>query len=303
MIASAPVKSEITVLNNHHQPIGPFTVEEIRQRLASGELYSSQLAHAEGLQTWIPLSEVLSYIAKRDFELSLPALPNPAPAQTPQTPGLRTYPGQAGPGNPNPTTFPAQQFPAQPSLSRVTNPQQSSPQPAASTTQINTPAHNPVPVRTIPGSNYNPLASYPSPMNNAMAFAPFFHRATAATADALILAIFFSIIHLVNWFFSLLSAFSVGPALFEMITFVVYFTLQEGGPAQATIGKQIFGLKVTSESGVPIGYGAALVRNVTKLVSSCTCCLGFLICAFTEQNKALHDFVAGTVVIETKPIR
>jgi uncharacterized RDD family membrane protein YckC len=51
---------EITVLGHDDLPIGPFTPEQIRQKLHSGEFDLDDLAFMEGLSDWTSLRQVLS---------------------------------------------------------------------------------------------------------------------------------------------------------------------------------------------------------------------------------------------------
>jgi uncharacterized RDD family membrane protein YckC len=79
---------------------------------------------------------------------------------------------------------------------------------------------------------------------------------------------------------------------------IAYFTLMEGGPRQATLGKSLLGLKVSDADGNPIGYGRALLRNIAKIVSSLILGIGYLMAAFTARKQALHDMIASTLVLK-----
>jgi uncharacterized RDD family membrane protein YckC len=69
--------SRITVLNQVNAPQGPFTREEMADKLQRGEFTLNSLAHVEGLTQWTPLRDVL---ARVDGTPPLPAAPVPAPA-------------------------------------------------------------------------------------------------------------------------------------------------------------------------------------------------------------------------------
>lgn len=79
---------------------------------------------------------------------------------------------------------------------------------------------------------------------------------------------------------------------------LAYFTIMEGGPWQATVGKRVLGLRVTDTNGEPIGYGKALVRNLAKIVSGAILLIGYIMAAFTTRKQALHDMIAGTLVVK-----
>lgn len=76
----------------------------------------------------------------------------------------------------------------------------------------------------------------------------------------------------------------------------VYFAGFESSSKQGTLGKMIFGLKVTSLSGERISFARATGRYFAKILSGLTLCIGFLMIAFTEKKQGLHDMLAGTLV-------
>jgi uncharacterized RDD family membrane protein YckC len=77
----------------------------------------------------------------------------------------------------------------------------------------------------------------------------------------------------------------------------LYFALQESSSAQATIGKRLIGLKVTNLEGQRIGLGQATGRFFGKILSGLTLLIGYAMAGFTERKQALHDILAGTLVI------
>ncbi len=77
----------------------------------------------------------------------------------------------------------------------------------------------------------------------------------------------------------------------------LYFTALESSPMQATPGKLAMNIIVTNYEFRRIGFGQANARYWGKLVSSLILCIGFLMVAFTEKKQALHDQLAGTLVI------
>src|SRR5713226_9906680 len=76
-----------------------------------------------------------------------------------------------------------------------------------------------------------------------------------------------------------------------------YFALFESSPMQATVGKYALGLYVSDLSGDPIGFWRATARYWLKMFSSLTLMVGWIIAAFTPQKQALHDLLAGTLVL------
>ncbi len=70
------------------------------------------------------------------------------------------------------------------------------------------------------------------------------------------------------------------------------------GDMQATLGKRCMGLKVTTLEGNRISLGQASGRHFAKFLSTFALFVGFLITPFTRRKQALHDMVAGTLVVE-----
>ena len=62
--------SAITILPANNVPAGPFTREQIAEKLQSGECSLDQLAFIDGLTQWTPLRDIL---AKLDASAPVPA--------------------------------------------------------------------------------------------------------------------------------------------------------------------------------------------------------------------------------------
>lgn len=77
----------------------------------------------------------------------------------------------------------------------------------------------------------------------------------------------------------------------------LYFTLFESSSKQATPGKMAIGILVTDLQGNPISFGQANGRYWGKIVSSIPLGLGFVMAGVTAKKQALHDKLAGTLVI------
>ena len=97
-------------------------------------------------------------------------------------------------------------------------------------------------------------------------------------------------------FFSSREAFGSGD-LVSLIGGWLYFTLMETSKYQATLGKQALGLKVTDVMGNPLTFGRASGRHFGKILSTITFLIGFLMAGFTPRKQALHDLMAGTLVV------
>ncbi|NOS91224.1 MAG: RDD family protein [Cyclobacteriaceae bacterium] len=86
--------------------------------------------------------------------------------------------------------------------------------------------------------------------------------------------------------------------LIGQVVNVLYFSLMESSKFQATVGKLALGLIVTDLNGGKLDFVKALIRNVSKIVSTITFLVGYLLAAFTEKKQALHDIIAGTLVVK-----
>ena len=49
--------------------------------------------------------------------------------------------------------------------------------------------------------------------------------------------------------------------------------------------------------GDPISFGRAVLRNALKTLSTLVVGVGWLMAAFTPRRQALHDLLAGTIVL------
>lgn len=89
--------------------------------------------------------------------------------------------------------------------------------------------------------------------------------------------------------------------LFTAILKWFYFTRLESLPIKATFGKKIMGIIVTDLNGNSISFARANGRHFAKQISLITLLIGFIMAAFTEKKQALHDKIAGTLVVKKKP--
>jgi uncharacterized RDD family membrane protein YckC/Tfp pilus assembly major pilin PilA len=78
---------------------------------------------------------------------------------------------------------------------------------------------------------------------------------------------------------------------------MLYFTLMESSAYQATFGKRALGIKVTDDNGRRLSFSHALGRWFAAALSY-PLYIGFLMAAFTERKRALHDMVASSLVVD-----
>jgi uncharacterized RDD family membrane protein YckC len=140
----------------------------------------------------------------------------------------------------------------------------------------------------------------------------FWIRVLAAIIDAIILRVVVSPIHMIFGglgFAGALSGMShpLGLALVGGgISFIVlifgswlYEALMESSSYQATLGKMIFGTKVTDLNGNRISFERATGRHFAKWLSAMIFFIGFIMVAFSDRKQGLHDLLAGTLVRRT----
>jgi len=77
----------------------------------------------------------------------------------------------------------------------------------------------------------------------------------------------------------------------------LYYALLESSVWQATLGKKALGLEVTDLAGTRIHFGRATGRYFARWLSAMTIGIGYIMAGFTERKQALHDILAGTLVI------
>ncbi len=85
-------------------------------------------------------------------------------------------------------------------------------------------------------------------------------------------------------------------AVLTVVASWLYEALMESSSYQATLGKMIFGMKVTDLYGNRIDFARATGRHFGKWLSGLALCIGFIMVGFTERKQGLHDLLAGTLV-------
>jgi uncharacterized RDD family membrane protein YckC len=127
-----------------------------------------------------------------------------------------------------------------------------------------------------------------------MNYGGFWIRFLAYLVDSLIVTVGFVGIMLLLGAMGLELA---GAEIIFLVLSILYWALMHSSPRQATIGKELCGLKVGGPNGERLSVPRALGREAAKIISSLTLLIGFIIAAFTRNKQALHDFVASTYVV------
>ena len=141
------------------------------------------------------------------------------------------------------------------------------------------------------------------------AYAGFWIRTCALTIDAVLVALLMLLEFLIVggiWELGLLPLTSqelgeglgaVMAVFFWVFPAWPYYAILESSKMQATVGKRIFGLRVTDLEGQPIGFVRASVRHWAKVLSHFALFMGWIMAAFTSRKQGLHDLIARTLVV------
>jgi uncharacterized RDD family membrane protein YckC len=76
-----------------------------------------------------------------------------------------------------------------------------------------------------------------------------------------------------------------------------YFIAMESSVWQATIGKRLMNIKVTDVNYSRIDTGTAVIRYVSKYLSTAILLLGYIWVLFDDRRQGWHDKLANTFVI------
>ena len=175
-----------------------------------------------------------------------------------------------------------------------------SPLPGVSASSV--PAVPPAPV---------PSAVYaPPPSVAGLRYGGFWIRVVAAIIDAIVVRVLAWPIGMVFSLGGLAGAFGGFPhgamglhllgggAVLVVVIFGswLYEAFMLSSPYQATLGKMIFGMKVTDLNGNRISFARATGRHFAKWLSTLILWIGFIMVGFTDRKQGLHDMLAGTLV-------
>jgi uncharacterized RDD family membrane protein YckC len=124
-------------------------------------------------------------------------------------------------------------------------------------------------------------------------YAGFWRRAAAYVVDSLILLI-------PSFAITLIVQDPGLGLLLEAVMWWLYSALMESGEGQATLGKKAFGIKVSDLEGRRISFVRATGRYFAKFLSGIILGVGFLLAGLTTRKQALHDMIAGCLVVRSE---
>lgn len=172
-----------------------------------------------------------------------------------------------------------------------------------------------VPAGAFPPPSAPPVAYPPAAAGSVIGYAGFWLRFVAWFIDAIILSFASTFITLPFFAASGMrdilmnhppqspeEVFAFMGSMSKLILLSIalkwlYYALLESSAWQATIGKKTLGLEVTDMAGRRISFARATGRYFGKIISGLILLIGFIMAGFTAQKQALHDMMAGCLVI------
>jgi uncharacterized RDD family membrane protein YckC len=162
----------------------------------------------------------------------------------------------------------------------------------------------------------NPASAYAAPATAYQAIAPvagvgyggFWIRVVAAIIDAIILRVVVAPVGMIFGGLGMAGMMSGIPhrglrILGGGVTIILlifgswlYEAFMESSSYQATLGKMIFGMKVTDLNGNRISFERATGRHFAKWLSTMILGIGYIMVGLTDRKQGLHDLLAGTLV-------
>lgn len=231
---------------------------------------------------------------------SRPAPPPPSPSSGwPRSPAPNGWPPQQNSWPPQQSNWPSQQNgwpPAQPESRSWPPPQNGPGWPSGPNASTRPPFAFPPPTWRRSGTSPSGTA-WANPAQSPYDFpgiepAPLGQRFGAALVDVLI------------WFLVMLIPIGLGLPLLTTLVVIGYFGLlayAEGRTGQSP-GKYVMGVRVLGwNDGVPLGVGRAIWRMVTRVFGASFYLLGWVVAVFNPGRRAVHDFLAASVVVTCPP--
>ena len=139
----------------------------------------------------------------------------------------------------------------------------------------------------------------------------FWIRVVAYIVDGILLNIVFGVLGVVMGVSLMPTSFSdmdsvdafASMGQLQLVSLVVtwlYFALMESSARGATVGKMLVGLRVVTDQGNRLSFLHATGRFFAKFISAFILCIGFIMVAFTDRKRGLHDIIASTLVVKAR---
>jgi uncharacterized RDD family membrane protein YckC len=161
-----------------------------------------------------------------------------------------------------------------------------------------TPQNSEIVTAREPGAPWLDHLAYPETYDGVT-----MRRLLAYLVDLLVIAPTVAVVAVIFWLLGVLTFGLLMPLLGVMLLAVpfCYHTALIGGTESATLGMRLFGLQVRRlDGGRPDHVLAALLTAAFYISVGFTGWLILLVVVFNARGRALHDFLCGTVVINTR---
>ncbi len=128
-------------------------------------------------------------------------------------------------------------------------------------------------------------------------YAGFWIRVVAGLLDAIILGLAAGVIAFLLSYAG--SNMSILRRVVPIFVSLLYLAALWSSPLQATLGQRMCSLRVISaEDGDGISFPRAVIRVFGRILSGLLLGIGYIMVAFTERKRGLHDMIAGTYVVK-----
>jgi len=106
------------------------------------------------------------------------------------------------------------------------------------------------------------------------------------------------------WFLVVVTLGLLGPiaALVTPVIPIAYHSLLIGGPNSATIGMRMMGIEVRRLDGGRPDLGMALMQTLLFYATLALTGLLLIVALFNDRRRCLHDWLSGTLTVNTAAI-
>ncbi|HEX4999554.1 MAG TPA: RDD family protein [Terriglobia bacterium] len=135
---------------------------------------------------------------------------------------------------------------------------------------------------------------------STLRYAGFWIRVLASFIDSIVYIIFFMSLFILAFGFDMMDEspeVAVIGAEMLLFFFAIAYEVILIGRFGRTLGKLICGIKVVTADGLPVSYPLALGRCFAKQLSQLILFIGYIMAAFDDEKRALHDRICDTRVI------
>ncbi len=145
------------------------------------------------------------------------------------------------------------------------------------------------------------VMTHPSAVGlSTRAYGGFWIRLLAFIVDGLVIGAFVALVTFVAFGRTATQTWAL-PTVETAVGFVYLTACWSFLGGGQTLGMRLFGLRVVSTDGSPIGLGAAIMRWVGIVISAALLLLGLVWIAVDPRKQGWHDKLAGTVVVRDTP--